>query len=96
MNLDLTKTQTIYELESRAEQATKQLVEAAIKTAQKKYKVDIFGFGEAIHRADPKVWKEIEKDWDQEFQDLSVQVKVDVKIRRIGTVGNSFLQELKE
>lgn len=95
-NLDLTKTDTIYEMEARAEQRVKEITEKAIKKAQKKYKADIFGFGEAVHRANPKFWKRIEKNWDQEFVDLPVNVKVDVKIRRIGTVGQSFLKVQKE
>lgn len=95
-HIDLTKTKSIYELEKRVEQDIKRKIEAALNKAQKKLKTDIFGFGEAIRRADPKAWKEMKKDWDQEFVDLSVNVKVDVKIRRVGTVGNSFLEEIKE
>lgn len=95
-NLDLTKTDTIYEMEARSEQRVKEITEKAIKKAQKKYKADIFGFGEAVHRANPKFWKRIEKNWDREFVDLPVNVKVDVKIRRTGTVSQSFLKELKE
>ena len=52
-NLDLTKTDTIYEMEARAEEMIKEFAEKTIKKAQKKYKADIFGFGEAIHRAEP-------------------------------------------
>lgn len=95
-DLDLTQTNTIYEMEARSEQRVKEITEKAIKKAQKKYKADIFGFGEAVHRANPKFWKRIEKNWDQEFVDLPVNVKVDVKIRRTGTVSQSFLKELKE
>ncbi|MEW9669858.1 Ger(x)C family spore germination protein [Ammoniphilus sp. 3BR4] len=95
-DLDLTKTQTIYDLETRTEKEIQDQIEAVINKAQKKYKADIFGFGEAIHRADPPYWKKKKKNWDQTFSDLPVNVKVEVKIRRIGTVNNSFLKELKE
>ncbi|KRE54454.1 Ger(x)C family spore germination protein [Paenibacillus sp. Soil522] len=95
-NLDLTQTNTIYEMEARAEQKVKEFAEKTIKKAQKKYKADIFGFGEAIRRTDPKFWKTVEKNWDQEFTDLPVNVKVDVKIRRTGTVSQSFLKGLEE
>ncbi|XEC95549.1 Ger(x)C family spore germination protein [Paenibacillus tarimensis] len=95
-NLDLTKTKTIYEMEATVEQIIKKLAEKAIKKAQKKYKADIFGFGEAIRRADPKFWKSVKKNWDREFADLPVNVKVDVKIRRTGTVSQSFMKDLKE
>lgn len=95
-DLDLTKTKTINEMEARSAEKIKEFAEKTIKKAQKKYKADIFGFGEAIHRADPKFWKQVEKNWDQEFPNLPVNVKVDFKIRRTGTVGQSFLKEQKE
>lgn len=94
--LDLTQTNTIYEMEARSAEKIKEFAEKTIKKAQKKYKADIFGFGEAIRRADPKFWKQIEKNWDQEFPDLPVNVKVDLKIRRTGTVSQSFLKDLEE
>lgn len=95
-DIDLTKTKTIFEIEASSAEKIKEFAEKTIKKAQKKYKADIFGFGEAIRRADPKFWKRIEKNWDQEFPDLPVNVKVDFKIRRTGTVSQSFLKDLKE
>lgn len=95
-NLDLTKTKTIYDLETKTEQKMKETIKAALNKAQKKYKSDLFGFGEAIHRANPWYWKKVKKEWDKEFVDLAVNVQVEVKIRRTGTVGNSFLKEVKE
>lgn len=95
-NLDLTQTSTIYELEAKSEQKIKEFAEKTIKKAQKKYKSDIFGFGEAIRREEPKFWKTVEKNWDQEFANLPVNVKVDIRIRRIGTVSQSFLNVSKE
>jgi spore germination protein KC len=94
--LDLTKTNTIYEMEQKSEQVIKEFADKTIKKAQKKYKADIFGFGEAVRRADPKYWKKVEKNWDQEFENLPVNVTIDLKIRRTGTVSQSFLKELEE
>ncbi|WP_228552692.1 Ger(x)C family spore germination C-terminal domain-containing protein, partial [Paenibacillus polymyxa] len=67
-----------------------------IRKAQKKYKTDIFGFGNAIHRDNPKLWNKIKKDWDEEFLDMDVEVNVDFKIRGLGTISNSFLESIKE
>lgn len=93
--IDLTKPETISKLEEIEVQRFTKMVEQSIKQVQEEYKVDIFGFGEAIHRSDPKAWKKLKKDWDKEFQHLPVNVKADVQIRRVGTVGNSFLEKLK-
>ncbi len=94
--IDLTKTKTVYELEKKGEQLVQKIMETSINKVQNKFKVDVFGFGEVIHRSDPKAWKKMKKDWDKTFVDIPVNVKVDIKIRRLGTVNNSFLEEMKE
>ncbi len=95
--VDLTKTKNIYALEAKVQKKIKKEIESAIKKAQDNFKSDIFGFGEAIHRAAPKAWKELKTDWDRrEFQDLEVNINVTVKIRRIGTIMKSFQKEAKE
>jgi spore germination protein KC len=94
--IDFTKKETIADLDMRLNRKLEEMVKRTIESVQKKYKVDIFGFGETIHRADSKEWKKLEKNWDREFADLQVQVTADVKTRRLGTVSNSFLQNMKE
>ncbi|MGG4212736.1 Ger(x)C family spore germination protein [Paenibacillus sp. FSL L8-0638] len=95
--LDLTQVGTIYDLENKEEEKIEEIMNLAVRKAQKSYKADIFGFGEAIHRADPRTWKSIKKNWDYEyFTELPVHIKVDFKIRRLGTIGSSFLNDIKE
>ncbi|WP_282942930.1 Ger(x)C family spore germination protein [Paenibacillus sp. RC67] len=94
--IDLTKPRTIGELESIGEKRVKEVVFAAIQAAKQKYKIDIFGFGEAIRRSNPKAWKKLSRDWERHFKDLEVIVNVDASIRQLGTVGNSFLGRIKE
>jgi spore germination protein KC len=94
-NVDLSKTETIYELEKRTEQRIQGYVEAAARKAQNGFKSDILGFGEAMHRDQPKSWKAIKNDWGQIFTHASIQPKIDVKLRRTGKIGKSFIQEIK-
>lgn len=95
--LDLTKVSTIYEIEKKEEEKIEEIMKSAVRKAQKLYKADIFGFGEAIHRADPKTWNSLKKNWDREhFVELPVDIKVDFKLRRVGTIGSSFLNDMKE
>ncbi|WP_299741232.1 Ger(x)C family spore germination protein [uncultured Rossellomorea sp.] len=95
--IDLTKPKTIYELEKLAEESFIKLTKGTIKTVQEDFGVDIFGFGDIIHRSDPELWKKLKKDWNEKhFTDLEVNVKADIKIRRLGKIGNSFLPEMKE
>ncbi|MBP1992236.1 Ger(x)C family spore germination protein [Paenibacillus eucommiae] len=94
--IDLTKTKSIEELETISEQIITDFIEAAIKRVQKQYKVDIFGFGEVFRRTEPKIWKKFAKKWDKQFANLPVNVNIDFKIRRLGTVNNSYLEEMKK
>ncbi|MCF6094966.1 Ger(x)C family spore germination protein [Microaerobacter geothermalis] len=91
--LDLTKTKTLYDQEIKTEQVIKENMEKALRKAQKTLKADIFGFGEAIHRSNPKAWKDLKKNWDKEFADIKVEFKVDVKLRRTGTINNPFFKK---
>lgn len=93
--IDLTKPETIEKLEKIYEKEAKRFFMNSIKQVQKNEKVDIFGFGEAIHRADPKAWKKLKKDWDKNFEHVPVNIKVQGEIRNIGTVGNSVLEKIK-
>lgn len=95
-DLDLTNNETINELEIKLEKEIKKTVETSIKNVQKKFKADIFGFGEMIHRKDPTLWKELRKDWDKNFATLPVEITVNAKIKRIGTTNNSFLKNMKK
>lgn len=94
--IDLSRSQTMYEIEKKVEEEVKTNMEQVIYKAQKEYKTDIFGFGEVIHRSNSKMWKEYKDDWDKEFEDLSVNIQVDVKLRRLGTITDSFLNDVEE
>ncbi len=88
--IDLTRTESIRELEREAEQTITAILEKSINVAQNKYKSDIFGFGAAVHRSSPSAWKSMKDDWDNLFADTDVDVQVKVKIKRTGTIGNSY------
>lgn len=62
--IDLSDLKTIAELEKSFEEQAEKLGKEAIESIQNKYKSDIFGFGEAIHRSNPKEWNELKDNWD--------------------------------
>ncbi len=93
-DINLKSAKSIVKLEKIYEKETKKMIQQAIKQVQENNKVDIFGFGEAIHRADPKAWEKLKIDWDEKFQDLKVNITIDGEIHGIGTVGNSFLDKI--
>ena len=95
-SIDITEPETIDKLEKIYEEEVKEIIHQTIESVQKQYQSDIFGFGEAIHRSNPKEWNEMKEHWDEKFSDLTVNVHIDMKIRRIGTVNNSFLKKIKD
>jgi spore germination protein KC len=94
-DVDLTDIGTIGMLERESGKRARFLIEKAIHAAQKKYKADIFGFGDTIHRDEPKAWKKLQNDWAEQFPELPVNIHVEVKIRRTGTQSNSFRDKVE-
>lgn len=93
---DLSDPKTIYKLEADVEKQIKGKIVSAIHKAQKQYRSDVFGFGQSIYKDDPKGWEKVKEDWDSQFPNLKVKIKTDVKIRRTGKVGNSFIPFMKK
>ncbi|MFZ5753253.1 MAG: Ger(x)C family spore germination protein [Bacillota bacterium] len=80
---DLTSLSAWMNLERKQAAAIRSEVKAALKKAQE-LNTDIFGFGEAVHRKYPKLWKDIEDHWDDFFPDIEVTVIVNAKLRKSG------------
>lgn len=94
--LDLTKNRTITTLEKKAEIEIKDKIEKALDVSKEEYEIDIFGFGEAVHRSNPDYWKKVKGNWNQLFTTMPVDVEVDLQIRQTGTTVSSPLNKAKE
>lgn len=92
--IDLTKPESIEKLEKSIDKVNQDILEASINRA-KELEVDIFGFGDVIHRADPKAWKTLKKNWNQRFVDIKVTTHSTFKLRRTGVSNQSFLKHIK-
>ncbi|MGG1678341.1 Ger(x)C family spore germination protein [Neobacillus sp. NRS-1170] len=94
--LELTKPETISFLERKTKQSIEHTIYKSINAAQRKFKIDPFGFGEAAHRSNPDYWHLIKKDWMQIFEKLPVEIEVKVKIHNLGKIKNSPLNKIKD
>ncbi|NEW08530.1 Ger(x)C family spore germination protein [Paenibacillus sp. SYP-B3998] len=94
--INLDDPQTIALLEKESEDHLIDLMRLSIEDVRKKYNVDIFGFGQAIHQANPKVWNRLKADWDEIFLHLKVEYDVQITLKRIGTTVNSIKNDIKE
>lgn len=94
--IDISKPESIEALEKIYEKEVEETINNSITSVQEKYEADIFGFGDAIYRSNPKEWESLKNQWNQHFTELPVTIKVDVKLRKTGTVNNSITEPRKE
>lgn len=92
---DVTKEENIKIIEHLAEEKGTKVCEKSLKKAQKELGVDIFGFGETIHRTYPKLWGSLKDDWNSTFKDLPVKLNFKVIILKTGTISKSFFMKEK-
>lgn len=83
-------------IEKEFEQYVENQVLQTIQKVQKNFGVDIFGFGEVIHRKHPYQWKKIKKDWNEQFSKANITVKANFDIKQTGLSGPSLLRKESE
>jgi spore germination protein KC len=93
-NLDLMSSASNEAIERALNKTELKRATQTILKVQKKYKVDIFGFGETLHRKDPFYWKKIKYHWNEIFSEANIVVKVDVTVIQVGSTGPGL--QLKE
>ncbi|AFS77236.1 spore germination protein, Ger(X)C family [Gottschalkia acidurici 9a] len=82
----LTDVGFIEELEVIVQEEIKHEAERVINKLQKEMKVDIIGIGDHLKRYNPKIWKQVERDWREVYPTVDVNVKVTSSIIDVGTV----------
>lgn len=74
------------QLEVELSESIKKDMEQALEKGQKELKSDIFGFGFEFYRKYPKIWQQkYEKEWNDLFPDIPVNIKVKARISNTGT-----------
>ncbi|MFC4808611.1 Ger(x)C family spore germination protein [Paenibacillus sp. GCM10023250] len=59
-----------------------------IRSVQRQYQTDIFGFGNEIAWRHPKKWKSLSRHWGDTFSKVDVAVEVKLTIKGVGQVGS--------
>jgi spore germination protein KC len=93
-NIDITKEETIKELEKIAEKKAIDFMKDAVRKS-KEYSTDVFGFGNMFHQNHPDYWRENKDKWNETFSDIDVSYKAECKLRRTGTITNSIYGDIK-
>ena len=92
-NVDFTDKENLDKLISLVNEKFTSISIKTLYKAQNELKTDIFGFGESIHRAFPKMWNELKDNWDTEFTKLQVNFLYDTKVRDMGLILKSIIKE---
>lgn len=93
-DIDISKEENIKKMEEACSKAIEEALKEAVRKGQEVHKLDIFGFGIVFHRKYPKLWKEIENNWDELFSEAEFQIEVDTSIIRTGLI-NTPINKVK-
>ncbi|WP_229757890.1 Ger(x)C family spore germination protein [Paenibacillus marchantiophytorum] len=93
---DLLQSKNLNLLEDTLNKETEKQVLNTINKVQTRYKTDIFGFGEAIHKKYPQAWRDLKSDWERDFATAEVDVKVKLNVEQVGTTGPSLYLKKSE
>jgi len=83
--LDITREQNLKELERLINREVEHRCRLAVSRA-KSLKSDIFGFGDLIHRADPRVWRQIENQWGDILPTINVKISAHFTVEQPGLI----------
>lgn len=82
---ELFNDHTIEEMKSYFSNSLSEEGQKVAKRVQNEYKVDLFGYREYVKKYMPSTWEKVKDKWEKAFQEATINVNVDVQIRRIGT-----------
>ena len=80
---DISSIEELGKIQDSSSLVVKQEIENSIKAVQG-LGSDVFGFGQAVHKKYPEIWKKIKNNWNTIFSTLQVVVKVKSTIQGIG------------
>lgn len=94
--LDVTDANNLAVIKKAIEDRIQRDMQAFLRKIQIKYKADIVGFGQQLQRDHPKVWRNLEENWDQTFATSEITLSVDVNINNTGAIGTPLQLKEKE
>ena len=83
---DLDNKKNIKKIKKNIEKKLKKGIKFGIKVAQKKYKSDIFGFGNLFYKKYPNYFKKVEKNWNENiFPNINTEIKININFKNTGS-----------
>ncbi|MFC5650760.1 Ger(x)C family spore germination C-terminal domain-containing protein [Paenibacillus solisilvae] len=92
---DLSTPASITKVEQAIAEQLKRIMMKSWEALQKQ-RADIVGFGTLIHEKYPRYWKSIASSWNDRLDNVELDLRVKVKINRVGMSSKSFESILNE
>lgn len=93
---NLEETKIMKELENEFNEKLKSIIDETIYMAQKKYKSDIFGFGNYIYKNNLKKWNIIKDKWNNEiFPEIKIDTEIKINLNNKGSLEQSLKEVVK-
>ena len=92
---DLENTKVIDEIKKNVDEELQNFLYKGINVA-KKYKTDIFGFGNMLYKKNPKYWNNVKDRWNDEMlPNLIVEINSDINLENKGSLQQTIKGEMK-
>lgn len=91
-DIALEKLSVLREIEASWGTAVRSDILNTVRKAQA-IEADVFGFGVLVQRKYPKLWKQIEKEWESIFSEAEVNIAFHGIVRRTGMRGKSIMEQ---
>lgn len=92
---DLSKPTSITKVEQAISEELKRVTRKSWKALQNHH-ADIVGFGTLMHEKYPQYWKSLAPSWNDRLDNVELDLRVSVKVNRVGMSSNSFESTLKK
>lgn len=85
LDIDVSDQTLVRALEKSLDALVLHEAQATLNRVQKELKSDIYGFGNKVYRANPRLWEKLESRWNEElFPNLEVRFDVKTRVRAPG------------
>lgn len=81
---DKLKDEDLLKLQNEAGDIIKDRIKSVIEKIQEEYKTDIIGYGDTLYRSNPKVWKRVKENFQENFTNINTEVECEVEIYNTG------------
>lgn len=79
-DIDISKREVIEAVEEACSKQLQEDLKKNFETIQRKYKLDVFGFGQLFHIRYPDEWKNVKDNWAQVFSESDCKIEVETHI----------------